>query len=429
MNTTIRYSRTASGVRICALAVSGLAVGVLPGGVLADWQATPDIRMEIEANDNPRLGQNPDVVDSDEREDHTATRMLMDARVRLRNVGPRGEVTFEARVRADAYSDDVDQELEREDLYLRSRAAYGWQRANAAVNVNLSRESIISAELVDTQPISPDDPLEDPIDDETGLLVLLDEFRRRISIAPSAEFLISERSSILLDARLLDVSYTGPEFRGRTDFNDSSLSLGVGRNIDDRTNASARLIASRFEADATENETDTVGVEGSFSRQLNSLWSFTLTTGLQRSDFTFVDVNGEIVDNASTDFTMSLSFAKRTEVASVDIGLFRVLNPNAVGFLVERNEFRLRFARRLSERLRAGFGIRAMETGALDRDTSDREYIRADFDLEWAFTPSWSFAARYGAIDQEFAGERIDGTANMLSIGAVYRGLSRPAPR
>lgn len=430
MKTTIRYSREASGVRRgCALAACGLAVGTLSGSLFADWQATPDIRMEIEANDNPRLGQNPGELDGDELDDHTATRMLMDARVRLRNVGPRGEITFQPRVRADAYSDAADDDLEREDVYLNSRAAYRWRRTTAAVNVNLSRESIISSELVDTQPIPPDDPIEDPIDDETGLLVLLDEFRKRLSIAPSAEFQVSERSSILLDARRLDVSYTGPDLRGRTDFNDTLLSIGVGRTIDDRTSASARLIASRFEADATDNETDTVGVEGSFSRQLNELWSFTLTTGLQRSDFTFVDVTGEVVDNATTDYTMSLSFGKRTELASIDIGLFRVLNPNAVGFLVERNEFRLRFARQLSERLRAGFGLRAMETGALDRDTSDREYIRAEFDVEWAFTPSWSFAARLGVIDQEFAGERLDGTANMLSIGAVYRGLSRPAAR
>src|SRR5690606_26556645 len=154
----------------------------------------------------------------------------------------------------------------------------------------------------------------------------------------------------------------------------------------------------------TSNETDTVGVEGSFSRELNELWSFALTTGLQRSDFTFVDVNGELVDNAATNYTMSIEFAKRTELSAVDIGLFRVLNPNAVGFLAERNELRFRFTRQLSERLRAGFGFRAMETGALDRDTSDRELLRADFDVEWAFTPSWSFAARYGAVDQKFTG-------------------------
>src|SRR5690606_31296928 len=123
--------------------------------------------------------------------------------------------------------------------------------------------------------------------------------------------------------------------------------------------------------------------EGSFDRRLNELWSFNLTTGLQRSDFAFVDEDGEPVDNAQTNYTMSIGFAKRTEVSSVDITLFRLLNPNAVGFLVKRNELRVRFSRQLSERLRAGFGLRAMETGALERSENDREFIRADVDVEW----------------------------------------------
>jgi len=406
-----------------------LVVCTLPGSAFADWESTPDVRMEIEANDNPRLGQQPGELGGDEFGDHTATRMLMDARVRLRNAGPRGEVMLQPRVRVDAYSDQADDDLERQDFYLGSRAAYNWRRANAGVNLNLARESIISSELPDTQPISPDDPIDDPIDNETGLLVLLDEFRNRMNLAPYAAFTISERSAILLEARRIDVSYTGPELRGRSDFNDTSLSIGMGRTIDSRTSATARLIASRFEADATGNETDTVGVEGSFTRELNELWTFNLTTGLQRSDFSFVEENGEIVDNAATNYTMSISFGKRTELSSIDIGLFRFLTPNAVGFLVERNELRLRFTRQLSERLQAGFGFRAMETGALDREIRDREYLRADFDIEWAFTPSWSFAARYGAMDQEFSGERLDGTANMLSVGAVYRGLSRTPAR
>src|SRR5690606_31472289 len=284
--------------------------------------------------------------DMDELGDHTATRILMDARVRLRNEGPRGEVALQPRVRVDAYSDTADEDLERQDLYLNSRAASNCRRATAGVTLNLGRESIISSELEETQVISPDDPIdEDPSDNDTGLLVLLDEFRKRLHFAPYAEFSVSERSTILLEARRLDVSYTGPDLRGRTDFNDTSLSLGVGRTIDDRTSATARLITSRYEADATDNETDTVGVEGSFTRQLNEIWSFNLTTGLQRSDFSFVDVTGEVVDNAATNYTLSLSFAKRTEISSVDIGLFRVLNPNAVGFLVERNELRLRFER------------------------------------------------------------------------------------
>ena len=424
MNSTMRYSRTVRGASLgCALGACLLATDAL-----ADWESTPDLRMELEANDNPRLGQRPRGLD-EELDDHTATRMLMDARVRLRNIGRRGQVVVQPRVRLDAYSDAVDDDLERRDVYLNTRATYSWQRADAGISMNVARESIISAELGDTRPISPDDPIDTPIENDTGLLVQLDEFRKRVNVTPFAEISLSERSALLLEARLLDVSYTGPELRGRSDFTDTLLSLGVGRTIDDRTDAAARFIVSRFEADLTGNETDTVGLEGSFTRQLNELWSFNLTTGLQRSDFSFLDDDGEMVDNATTNYTMSISFGKRTELSTIDFGIHRLLDPNAVGFLVERNELRLRFTRQLSERLTAGFGFSAVQMAALDQeDVRDRDYLRADFDLEWAFTRQWSFAARYGAVDQKFSGERLDGTANMLSVGAVFRGLSRPAP-
>ena len=421
MKMSIRHARLAGGV--CCGCV--LALSIWPAGAVADWEAVPDVRMEVEANDNPRLGQRPEhrpLADFD----RTATRMLVDARMNLRNSGPRGSVTLQPRIRADAYSDSRDSDLERQDIYLNSRANYDWQRARAGVNVNLNRESIISSELSDLEPIEPGEPIDDPIDNETGLLVLLDEFRNRVNLRPYAEFDISERSAILMEARLLDISYTGPELVGRTDFTDISLSLGVGRTIDSRTSATARMIVSNFEADLSGNETDTVGVEGTFSRELNELWSFNLTTGLQRSDFIFVDpVTSEIVDNAATNYTMSIGFAKRTELSALDINLFRVLNPNAVGFLIERNELRVRYARQLSERLSARIGFRAMETGALEGISADRQLLRADIDVEWAFTPQWSFAARLGAIDQEFAGARLDGQANLLSVGAIYRGLSR----
>lgn len=424
---TIRYSRLAAGA-CCALGASAS-----PPTAWADWETVPDIRLEIEANDNPRLGQRPDSrgVDPEAFEDHTATRMLFDGRVRLRNIGPRGRVLLYPRLRVDTYSDDIDSDLERQDFYLNALSEYSWPRSTAGIRANLARESIISAELTETgilDPVDPGDPADpsDPLDVDTGILRMLDEFRNRVNIVPFAELSLSERSTLLLEARFLDVSYTGPELPGRSDFSDQSISIGIGRTIDGRTGAAARLIASRYEADVTSNETDTVGVEGSFNRQLNEIWSFNLTTGLQRSDFTFRDADGEFVDNATTNYTFSLDFERRTQLASFDIGLFRLLTPNAVGFLVERNELRLGYRRQLSERLRAGIGFRAMETGALDRSTVEREYLRADFDIEWSFTPAWAMTVRYGVLDQSFSDiEQIDGTANLLSVGAVYRGLSR----
>jgi len=417
-----------AGVR-CACAV---AVSLSPLVAWGDWESVPDLRLEVEANDNPRLGQDPDDIGiaPEELEDHTATRMLFDGRVQLRNVGQRGTVVLTPRIRVDTYADDADADLERQDAYLNLRTSYRSPRSTVGLRADFARESILSSELVDTgvlDPTEPSDPV-DPSDNETGVLVLLDEFRNRINVSPYAELEMSERSALLIDARFLDVSYTGPELRVRTDFSDVMFSLGVRRTIDDRTGVSARLITSRYEADATANETDTVGVEGSFDRALSEIWSFSITTGLQRSDFVFLDVDDEIVDNASTNYTFDLSFSKRTELASLDLGIFRLLTPNAVGFLTERNELRVLYRRQLSERLRAGFGLRAVEVGALDGDSVDRDYVRADFDIEWSLSPAWALSARYGAMDQSFSGDRLDGTANLLSIGAVYRGLARAQP-
>lgn len=420
-----RHARLARVRCACAVAAS-----LSPLVAWGDWESVPDLRLEVEANDNPRLGQNPEDIGiaPEEIEDHTATRLLFDGRVQLRNVGQRGTVVLTPRIRVDTYSDEADDDLERQDAYLNLRTSYRWPRSTAGLRADFARESILSSELVDTGVIDPAEPADDPADNETGVLVLLDEFRKRVNVSPYAELELSERSTLLIDARFLDVSYTGPQLRVRTDFSDVMFSLGVRRTIDDRTGVSARLITSRYEADATGNETDTVGVEGSFDRALSEIWSFSITTGLQRSDFVFLGENDEVVDNATTNYTFDLSFSKRTEIASLDLGIFRLLTPNAIGFLTERNELRVLYRRRLSERLRAGLGLRAVEVGALDGDTVDREYVRADFDIEWSLSPAWALSARYGAMDQSFSGDRLDGTANLLSIGAVYRGLARARP-
>lgn len=429
MKRRARYSRTAGGA-VCGC----LLASILPSGVArADWETVPDVQMAVEANDNPRLGQASNIIeDNADALDHTAVRMLMDARFALANTGTRGNVLFQPRVRLDTYSDEADEDLEREDLYLNARALYRWTRTTAGLRVNLARESILSAELLDTELIDPlpiDPGLEDPIDSDTGRLVLLDEHRERAVLAPYAEFSISERSAITTDARYVDVSYTGPQVEARTGFSDSSLGVGVRRTIDGRTGASARIVASSFEADATNNETDTVGVEGSFNRELSEFWTFELTTGLQRSEFTFIDADGSRVDNAATNYTFDISFTKQTELGTLDISVLRLLNPNAIGFLVERDELRLFYRRQMSPRLSASLGLRAMETGALDGAVADREYARIDFDLEWAFSPSWFLNVGVGALDQKLPGERLNGNANIVSIGAVYRGLSRQQDR
>jgi hypothetical protein len=82
----------------------------------------------------------------------------------------------------------------------------------------------------------------------------------------------------------------------------------------------------------------------------------------------------------------------------------------------------------MSQRLTASFGIRAFQTRSLDHSehVSERNFARGTFEIDWAFTPTWSFNVGYDTVSQTFLGERRqNGHANLLSFGVVYRGLTR----
>lgn len=424
---TNRSGRRTAGARLA------FTLSLAPfGAASAAWDAVSNLNMGFEANDNPRLGQTETgqpqtLVDA---RDHTSLRAFMDARFRLSDFGPRGDVVLQPRIRGDTYSDPADEDLQRKDAYLYSRARYHWQRAQIGFRGDFSRESILSSELLDATPIDlgTGDTVGQPIDTGTGQLVLLNEHRNRVILTPSANFSISPRTGIGFDATYLDLSYSGAQFRGRSDIDQTEFGTSITRTIDDRTGASARVFGSDFHAKVTDNETRTVGVEGSIQRKVNSIWAFNLKTGVERSAYTFIAADGATIDNASANFTLGFGLDKHTDVATLTFDLTRQLDPSATGFMTEHNELRVLYRREVSQRLTTSVAVRAFRLHDLSQseEVYGRTFARAEFAIEWAFTPTWSLNAAYDAISQNFAGSlRQDGNANIVSFGVVYRGLSR----
>lgn len=408
-----------------------LALLLMSRSALGAWDFVPDLSLEVQADDNPRLGRDSTV----EQDSDTASSMLLDARFTTSTFNERGSFVLQPRLRADTYADSTDSELESEDLFLSANGQYRWQRTTAGFRGYISRESILRSELLDAAPIDPD--IEDPVPIDTGELVELDEHRTRSILAPSVDIRLSERSALLLEARHLDVSYSGPQIESRTGFRDMMVSAGIGRNIDDRNNASARLTFSDFQADANDNDTDTVGVEGRFSRALSDIWTFSLSTGLQRSEFAFIDEAAvqagtpaaeATIEGVDTDVTVGLRFRKRTELSTLNLDIGRRVDPNSSGFLQRRNEFRVALRRQMSARLTGGFAFRAFDarTFGIDNASVDREYARLEVDLEWALrNPLWSIGFGFDSTFQDRPSLQGDATSNALYVGVNYRGLSR----
>ena len=413
--------------------VAGSAVAWLCGYVFAAdtalcaWELAPDLELAVETRENPRLDLDaPEGVPVDIAENDAATMMLFNGRFAMSNMGPRNSLFLEPRVRVNAARDDEDEDLESEDLFFDARGQRRWERSTAGFSSSLSRESILYSEILEAEPVNPD--VDDPVAIDTGRLVRLDENRNRASITPYAEFQTSERGSVLLEARVLDVTYSGNSVTGRTDFSDAQFSTGIARQLNDRNRAEGRVLFSRFTADATENETDTVGLEGTFSRAISDVWSLRLTPGVQRNEIAFRNPLGALVEDTDTNFTLALGFRKRSDLATLNLDINHLVDPNSSGFVEQRDEFRVSLERRVSEILTATFAFRAIDTSSLaDLQTGTRDYARLGMGLEWAVKRAWSIGVGYDGIYQKFENQQQDATSNSVAVSVNYRGLSRAA--
>ena len=392
----------------------------------AVWDIVPEVEMAVEIDDNPRLGV--DVVAAAAPNDGTKT--VVDGRVDLSNIGQRGEIFFQPRARVDAYAESENEDLESEDLFLRANGEYRWQMASLGFASYFSSESILSSELEDALPLDPN--LVDPIDTSSGNVDVVNEDRNRAIFAPYVEFGISQRNSFLFETRFIDATYTGDanQASDRSDFTDTLFAAGIVRNLDERNVVTARLRASQFEAAANQNVTDTFAVEGTFTRPINELWSMNLGVGVQRSDYAFVDEDGEFIDNADTNYSLDLRFEHRTELTIQNFSIRRSMNPNSLGFLVERNEIAYNVSRQITPRITGIVGARAIQSRTLDniKQDNDRDYARAQVGVEWGLTQNWVVSADYIYTFQEFASQTRDTNSNAFIIGVNYRGLSRLQP-
>ena len=386
----------------------------------AAWEFLPRAEVRAESNDNLRLA--PDNTLDIEN----ASRTRLEARARLTNFNERGNIYFEPRIRSDSYGETENSDLEGTDIFLRGRGEYRWETLALGFRSDYDKQDVRDAEITGATPEDPD--IDDPIDPDTGVLSVIEQDRERTVFTPYAEVQVSERSALLFEARLMDVSYSAAQLTNRSNFTDTEFSAGIVRRVDARNEVSARVYSSQYEAETNFNTTETVGVQGNFTRPLGRGWTFDLTAGVNRSDYSFVNEQNQVVVNADTSFTYGLGFRQRTERSSLNIDLLRRNNPNSNGFLTLRDEVRVYLRRAMSERLTGGLAVRTYRTQTLDDvvQNDQRDYMRVELELQWALNQRMSINGGYAFTTQEFqAATRDDATSNMLFVGFQYQGIAR----
>lgn len=407
--------RLSSTYRSRALA-AGVALAWL-APLQAAWEFVPQVGLLVESNDNPRL----QVINEDE-----ASRGILDLRATISNYGERGNIFVEPRVRSSAYADSEDDDLDNDDILIRSYGQYGWTSVTAGYYSQFERRSIQSSEFVSSVPDDPDLPL--PPDVGTGEFFFINQDQDTAWFAPFVEYDLSQRSGLRFEYQSMDVSYTGPQLPDRGDFRDKRFYAGIVRHVDSRTDVTARAFVGYFEGDVNQNETDTAGVEGRFTRPISEVWSFSFGAGVQRSDFRFIEFPRRLVDNATSNVVGDVEFRQRSELRTLNVRFAREIYPTGSGFLSEVDQVSLFVEQDFTPKLSGRFGIRYDDIAALDEVESrnQRDYARADVEFRWQMTQRISLLAGYQYTTQDFPEQPLpEAVSNAFYFGVNYRGLSR----
>jgi len=386
----------------------------------ADWEAVPDVTLQAETNDNPAINTtgatDTQLIDS-------ANRLLADVILRIRNAEPRGEITFEPRVRSDSYAEDEAQILESTDWFLRSNGVQRGQTVQLGYSADLAQERLLGLEFLETLPTA-------PIDDDPSAIatnqVGINEKRTRVGLGPYIEIAMNSRSTVRIDGRLVDVDYANDAIPGRTDFLDRAIGGEYRRKLrDQRATLGVRLFASGYEATNNANTTDVRGIELVYGREMTELLSWSIAGGTQRSDYALT-TGGRRVRGTDDTPTFGLTIDKRGERSSMRTELQRRMSPDASGFVAPRDELRVSWTRLMSPRVAGRMALRAIDAEGIPEVVgSERRYGRLELGLDWALRPTWSFIAGYSyekARSDLTIGDPAE--SNALRIGVRYHGRS-----
>jgi len=409
----------------CARAVSaclvvGCAYTTYTPRVAADWEAVPDIRIEAETNDNPAINS---VGSTETQLIDSANRLLADVILRIRKAEPRGEITFEPRVRSDKYAEDEAQILESTDWFLRSNGVQRGQTVQLGYSADLAQERILGLEFLETLP---SDPVNDDPSAITTNSVGVNEKRTRVGLSPYIEIEMNSRSTVRIDGRLVDVDYANDTIPGRTDFLDRAIGGEYRRALrNQRATFGVRLFASGYEATTNSNTTDVRGAELFYSREMTELLSWNISGGTQRSDYALT-TGGRRVRGTDDTPTFGLGIDKRGERSAMRTELLRRMTPDAQGFVAPRDELRVSWTRKMSPRVDGRLAVRAIDAEGLPGVAgSERRYGRMELGMDWAIRPTWSFIASYSYAKNSSdltTGDPAD--SNAIRIGVRYHGRS-----
>lgn len=358
-------------------------------GAEANWQVSPELGVGIEYDDNTNLNNIPGSSDSD-------TGYGIEAQATFFYDTELTDFGITPRLRSTKYSDNSN--LDSDDYFVRFDFGHDGQKSRLGLRGDFSSESVRTAERSEVD-FDIDDPDEIPVDDSGRTL---DTGKRdRLSLTPTFNYQLSQRTLLVLGGEYLDTSYDNDVSQILTGYTQYSGGGWLGYSWSKIDTVSLSAYAGQYEADesSTDSATKTFGI--GYERRISERTRFKMLVGGNTSE----DRSGDDQTNPVGEISIVHKYTTTRVIASYR----RSVNGSGGGGLTVRDAFSLNVSRALSERFTLSGGLRAYTTDALDSGNinfEERDYLQIRARARWNLSRKVSVDLdyRYTEIDRDAVG-------------------------
>lgn len=392
----------------------------------AEWSAEPNISLRSGYNDNIRL-----TASGHDSVWETALTPAVNFGVSKENQGLFGNASASIRRFSGGSGRESSSILDREDYNFNTNAYNNTQRNTLRANLNYTRDTTLDSEL-----------------DETGNVIDARATRERITLGPSWETLLTERTRLGLGYQYTDVSYSDDPGRANLiNYDYHVFSSSLVRQLSPRIQGTLSASYSRYKPD-TGLESKTRNIQAGISRNFSETLVASFLAGQRETtsdrligtgfcvfatpDAKFPECNGGFTfpSGTTTDeldtsgSVFSANITKTLETGTLSASLSRSSNPSSNGELLDTTQLILSADHKLTEKLKSTLRIQytknqtIVDTLGRETDQTDETFFRIKPRISWRWQREWVLAGEY-----EYA-ENDDRHSNTATRNAFYLTLN-----
>ncbi len=397
---TRRFGSAALSAGLAALCVALCTAPALA----TDYQINPRLELSAGYDDNVNLGTGTNEI--------AAGDALADARVELLAQEPNWRWRVTPEVRANWYPDHSDYDSNGEFLYLdgeRSGARYTLDLFGYGASQSLIANYLPTANIASGLGVSqPGTTLATPASIRQDLGYL----------RPSYALEMTPRSSLDLNLDYTVANYS-QEVDGYTNYHNIAGAIGLALKATPTGTVTLRATGANFQPDVG-RDTDTYGGDVQWDGKLSATNQYYLRAGAARTDLTGSIAGAPAASKSTTTGTGGAGAQWTFMVTEIFVDLTRDAEPTGQGYVVNRDQLRLRVARRFTARLAGFLGARAIHddpvSGSVPPAVVAQRYNYGTVGFEWRVGREFSVIGAYDFTDYHQSAPTAQANAARLSL-------------